>query len=152
MIIKFGKIFAILMTFLVIFTCGKKEKVQVQPQKQVELTLPDEKKEVDGQIHVAHILVMHKASLRKPVGITRTKEEAKAQAEMLLNKIQNGADFGQLAGLYSDCPSKKAGGDLGFIKKGDMVKDFEEAAFALKKGELSGIVETQFGYHIIKRF
>jgi hypothetical protein len=152
MIMKHAQFFVILLALMAFSACSKKEKTQIQTQKEVELTPPKETKEPEGQIHVAHILVMHKASLRKPDGMIRTKEEAKAQVEMLQKKVKEGADFGQLAGLYSDCPSKKMGGDLGFIKKGDMVKDFEDAAFALKKGELSGIVETQFGYHIIKRF
>jgi len=149
---------ALLMVFLMMaffMSCGKKEQSQsqLQTQTQTEQSLsPQKEVETKDQIHVAHILIMHKYSQRKPDAITRTKEEAKIQAESLLQKLQQGADFGQLAGLYSDCPSKNVGGDLGLVSKGDMVKDFEDAAFALRQGELSGVVETQFGYHIIKRF
>lgn len=139
--------------FLILFYgCGKNKQSQPAKKENTNSPMSIDAREQSGQIHIAHILIMHKNSQRKPASLTRTKEEAKAEAEMLLQKLHEGSDFGQLAGLYSDCPSKKAGGDLGYIKKGDMVTDFENAAFALQKGQLSNIVETQFGYHIIKRF
>ena len=74
----------------------------------------------------------------------------RAEAETLQQRADNGEDFAALASEYSDCPSKAQGGDLGFFKRGMMVKPFEDAAFALGIGEVSGIVESQFGYHIIK--
>jgi parvulin-like peptidyl-prolyl isomerase len=75
---------------------------------------------------------------------------AKAKAEDLLKQIKGGADFAELAKTNSEDSSASAGGDLGFITKGQTVAEFEEAAFKLEVGQVSDIVKTQFGYHIIK--
>jgi peptidyl-prolyl cis-trans isomerase D len=82
----------------------------------------------------------------------KSKEtEAKAKAEAVLKKAQAGEDFATLARTYSDDKeSAKLGGFLGSFGRGQMVKEFEDAAFALKPGEVSGLVQTQYGYHIIK--
>ena len=87
----------------------------------------------DEEYHLRHILV-------------ETREEAKA----ILEKIKFGADFTELAKEKSLCPSGKQGGDLGFIARGITIKPFEDAAFVLKPGEISEVVKTQVGYHIIK--
>jgi len=76
---------------------------------------------------------------------------AKQKAEQLLDSVKSGRDFSELAKLYSDDSlSALQGGSLGKAKKGSFVKEFEDAAFLLQPGEVSGIVETEFGYHIIK--
>lgn len=73
-----------------------------------------------------------------------------SEIQDILARLKAGEDFATLATTESDCPSKEVGGDLGFFKAGMMVKPFEEAAFALNIGDISEIVQTQFGYHIIK--
>jgi parvulin-like peptidyl-prolyl isomerase len=104
-----------------------------------------------GHIRASHILISYAGAPRTEA--VRTKEEAAALAEEIRSKIDSGEDFEDLARRYSDCPTaqKERPGDLGFFAKGTMVKPFEEAAFALKVGEVSKVIETDFGYHIIKR-
>jgi parvulin-like peptidyl-prolyl isomerase len=80
-----------------------------------------------------------------------TKEEAKTKAQQILDRARKGDDFGKLAGDNSDDPgSKTQGGEMPFFGKGAMVPEFEKAAFNLKPGELSEVVETQFGFHVIR--
>jgi peptidyl-prolyl cis-trans isomerase C len=73
------------------------------------------------------------------------------EAEDLIKKMQEGEEFSTLAMKFSKCPSGQSGGDLGEFGKGQMVKSFEDAAFALDVNEVSGPVQTQFGYHLIQR-
>ncbi len=79
-----------------------------------------------------------------------TKEKVLVEINKIRDKVNEGADFAELAKEYSDGPSAANGGNLGFFGKGMMVKPFETAAFALMPGEISEVIETQFGYHIIK--
>jgi peptidyl-prolyl cis-trans isomerase C len=72
------------------------------------------------------------------------------EANELLNKINSGESFEDIAKDVSLCPSGAAGGDLGYFGKGMMVKEFEDAAFALEKGQVSKPIQTQFGWHLIK--
>jgi peptidyl-prolyl cis-trans isomerase C len=78
------------------------------------------------------------------------KAAAKKKIESIKAQIEQGADFAALAKEHSDCPSKEQGGDLGSFRPGQMVKPFEDAMKELAEGQLSGPVETQFGYHLIK--
>jgi peptidyl-prolyl cis-trans isomerase C len=73
------------------------------------------------------------------------------EAKDIIKKLSEGTSFEELAKDFSECPSGKEGGDLGSFGKGMMVKPFEKAAFALEVGEVSDIVKTQFGFHLIKR-
>lgn len=110
----------------------------------------------EGKIRCAHLLVKHKGS-RRPVSwrqaeITRTKEEARAIIAGFEMEIkEKGVSLGNLARKESDCSSARMGGDLGFFGRGDMQKEFEDAAFALGKNQVSHIVETASGLHLIER-
>lgn len=77
-------------------------------------------------------------------------EKALKKAEEIYKKAKSGAKFEELAKQYSDDISKNNGGDLGFVKRGMMIKEFEDVLFSLKEGEISKPVKTSFGYHIIK--
>ena len=100
---------------------------------------------VDEEIKARHILFL------VPAGAKRQKiEEVRKRALEVLDKAKDGKDFHTLAKIYSEGPSGSSGGDLGFFKRDVMVKGFSDAAFALERGEISGIVRSSFGYHIIK--
>ena len=97
------------------------------------------------QVKASHILI--KVAADAP---DAQKAEARKKIEAVQQKAQKGEDFATLAKTYSEGPSGPKGGALGYFRRGQMVKPFEEAAFSLKPNETSEIVETQFGYHLIK--
>ncbi len=106
---------------------------------------PDQFKEGET-VHASHILFS-----APQTASPAEKQQARAKAEQALKAIRAGADFATIAREQSQDPgSAKNGGDLGFFPKGQMDPKFEAAAFALKPGTVSGIVETPFGFHIIK--
>ncbi|EXJ92932.1 peptidyl-prolyl cis-trans isomerase ssp-1 [Capronia epimyces CBS 606.96] len=110
----------------------------------------------EGKIRAAHLLVKHKDSRRptswRETNITRTKEEAIELLKGYEQQIRSGqTQLGDLAVSESDDSSARRRGDLGFFGKGQMQKEFEDAAFALQPGEMSGIVETASGVHLIQR-
>ena len=78
------------------------------------------------------------------------EKQVREKAESVLSEAQDGKDFAELAKKYSEGPTKAKGGDLGYFSSGQMVKPFEVAAFDMKSGEISDLVRSQFGYHIIK--
>ncbi len=107
------------------------------------------KSRLEEMIRASHVLLMYKGSMRSTAD--RSKQEAETLIQDLKAKLDGGADFAELARAHSDCPSGEDGGDLGRFGKGMMVGEFEQAAFALKPGQYSGVVETPFGYHLILR-
>ena len=108
----------------------------------------------DGNLDVFKTPEMVRAShiLVKVDKTASDEEKAKAleKIKTIQKRIKSGEDFATVAKEVSDCPSKDNGGDLNFFHKGQMVAPFENAAFSMKQGEISDIVETEFGYHIIK--
>ncbi len=97
------------------------------------------------KIQARHILVKI-----EPEGDETKKAEALQEIKKIQEELKKGGDFAELAKKHSQCPSSAKGGDLGAFARGQMVKPFEDAAFSLKEGETSDIVETQFGYHLIQ--
>jgi peptidyl-prolyl cis-trans isomerase C len=121
-----------------------------------EITVPEEemaayyeanpeKFETPERVRARHILVRLNPEMEDA-----EKEAARKKIETVKEKLSSGEDFEKLVSENSDCPSSKNGGDLDYFARGQMVKPFEDAAFAMNPGEISDIVETQFGYHIIK--
>ncbi|KAJ5986332.1 WW/Rsp5/WWP [Penicillium sp. IBT 35674x] len=109
----------------------------------------------EGKIRCSHLLVKHRDSRRpsswREADITRSKEEAIQILEGYQQRIQSGESLGDIAVSESDCSSARKKGDLGFFGPGEMQKEFEDAAFALSPGQVSGIVETASGVHLIQR-
>ena len=98
-----------------------------------------------AQIKASHILIKVDAKADEA-----KKAEARKKIEEVQQKLKDGGDFAALAKEYSEGPSNAKGGDLGYFRRGQMVKPFEDAAMALKPNEVSDVVETRFGYHLIK--
>jgi hypothetical protein len=123
------------------------EQYIAQPSQLVEdANAQEEPKEIAA----SHILIGYSGATRSQA--TRTRDEARKLAEEVLAKARaEGADFAALAREYSEDPTKGQTGDLGTFAKGMMAKAFEDAAWKLQVGQISDVVETPFGFHIIKR-
>jgi peptidyl-prolyl cis-trans isomerase C len=101
--------------------------------------------EMPERVRASHILIKVNQNDTEVV-----KNRKMATIDSLHAELLGGADMAELARANSECPSSSKGGDLGYFGRGQMVKPFEDAAFALDVGEISPVVETKFGYHIIK--
>lgn len=104
-----------------------------------------------AQIAARHILIAYRGAERVQEGITRTRDEAKALAEQIATDVRGGKPWQELWQQYSNEPGGHSGGDLGTFGRGQMVPAFERAAFALAVGQVSEVVETPFGFHVIER-
>ena len=103
------------------------------------------------KVHSRHILIRYRGAKRANDEVTRSREEARAQATAVRAAIAGGQDFAQVAREKGEDGSSERGGDLGSIGRGMFAFPYEEAAWALQPGELSDVVETDFGFHIIER-
>jgi len=105
-----------------------------------------------AEIAAQHLLVMYAGSRAAPKSITRTKEEARVRAGEALQRIKAGEQFDQVVAAYTDEPGGAARhGSLGRFTYDQMVKTFSDAAFALEVGQVSTVIETGFGFHVIRR-
>ncbi len=105
---------------------------------------PEEFK-VPERVRASHILIKVESG-----DSAQEREKKRLKVKELRGRIEKGEDFAKLASENSECPSKSQGGDLGYFARGSMVKPFEDAAFGMKVGQVSDVVETEFGYHLIK--
>ena len=118
---------------------GDEELEQYYRDNEYRLTLPEE-------VRVRHILLSW-----KPLGKPDDRKALYEEMRPILEKARAGEDFAKLAGEYSDDSTRRHGGDVGFFRRGQMVPPFEAAAFALQEpGDISDIVETSYGLHIIR--
>lgn len=123
---------------------AQKIKISDEESKVYYDTYPDLFKQPE-QIKASHILIKVESGADEI-----KKSEAKQKIKNIQQKLNKSENFAALAKEFSEGPSKNNGGDLGYFQRGQMVKSFEDVAFSLKIDEVSDIVETQFGYHLIK--
>jgi parvulin-like peptidyl-prolyl isomerase len=127
------------------------EKIRLERKDFVRVKEEDGKARPE-EVKASHILISYKGADRADADIARSKEEAKAEAERIRKLIMDeGKDFAEMASEHSNGPSKTKGGDLGKFKFEAMAPSFSAAAFVLEVGTVSDVVETGFGFHVIKR-
>ncbi len=124
---------------------AKEEKAFTEKELKDYYNAHKEEYKEEEKVQASHILIKVDKGADEKI-----HEETKEKITKILQEAKKGKDFGELAKENSDCPSSAKGGDLGFFSKGRMVPEFSKVAFNLKEGEISDIVKTQFGYHIIK--
>lgn len=123
-----------------------KGKVQITEQEAKDFYNSNQDKFAQPElVHARHILINAKETESKA-----DKDRKRAKLVQIQKQLKGGANFADLAKQFSDCPSKERGGDLGFFPRGQMVKPFDQAVFKMMPGDVSDIVETEFGYHLIK--
>ncbi|MFO0647566.1 MAG: peptidylprolyl isomerase [Polyangiales bacterium] len=130
------------------------DTVAVAPPAPVEPAAPAAQAEPSpsDRISARHLLVMYQGSARAPITVTRSRDEARARAEEARRLALAGRNFAALVREFSDEPGAgQRGGDLGRFGRGMMVPAFERAAFALAPDEISPVIETEFGFHVIQR-
>ncbi len=122
------------------------QKITVSPEESKAFydSHPESFKQPEA-VQVSHILIKVDSKAEAD-----QKAKARWEIEGIQKRLKKGEDLAALAKEHSQCPSSAQGGDLGFIVRGQTVKPFEDVAFSLKAGETSGIVETEYGYHIIR--
>lgn len=128
------------------------EEPHTVPTPTTATPAPPESGRAPDRVGARHVLIMHRGSERVPPTVTRTREEARTRAQEVLARARAGNDFAALARQYSDEPgAATSGGDLGVFGHGQMVPEFDRAAFALAPGAISDVIETSFGFHVIQR-
>jgi parvulin-like peptidyl-prolyl isomerase len=163
------KLAATVLVALALVACGKEEKVspsasaegraESAPQPPPVASAPPAASSATAPesppdaVAAQHVLVAYKGAKAAPASVKRTKDEAKARAQEVMTKARAAnADFSALVAEYSDDEGTKSRqGSLGKFTREKMVKPFSDAAFALKIGQVSDVVETPFGFHVIKR-
>lgn len=127
-------------------------EIPLPPTQPRETSSSSAAPEGPAEIGARHILISYKGAMRAAPYIDRTKEQAEMLATELQEKAASGADFEELARKHSDDPgSASEGGSLGTFSRGQMVKEFSDAAFSLPIGGVSDVVESPFGFHVIQR-